>query len=247
VSSTLWRCLGLVLRWVNESTTGRRAGCWAAVDPLTGRPSPQQPAPRGARFSWTALIVAVLAAAALVMAVISLIRPTPTAIPASAPITTTPAPAPIPPVSITSAVATSGTGQTQVVSLSIPAKTLAVGTTFAIKAFGVQNATAATAVIFQIHLGPSNTTSDPIVSSSGEAAAANGGIATDGMLTIRTTGSSGTTTAGIVNTITNGATTSTTTTTQTVDTTADNFLTLSVSTSAGVHTIEVAAISVVKA
>ena len=192
------------------------------------------------------MIAAVLAAAALVMAVIALIRPTPAAIPASAPITTTP-PAPIPPVSITSAVATSGTGQNQVVSLSIPANTLAVGTTFAIKAFGVQNATAATAVIFQIHLGPSNTTSDPVVSASGESVAANGGIATDGMLTICTTGSGGTTIAGILNTITNGATTSTTTTTQTVDTTANNFLTLSVSTSAGVHTIEVAAISVVKA
>ena len=217
------------------------------MDPLTGRPRPQQPAPRRARFSWTASIAAVLAAAALVMAVIALIRPTPAAIPASAPITTTPAPAPIPPVSITSAVATSGTGQNQVVSLSIPANTLAVGTTFAIKAFGVQNATAATAVNFQIHLGPNNTTSDPVVSTSGESVAANGGIATDGMLTIRTTGSGGTTIAGILNTITNGATTSTTTTTQTVDTTANNFLTLSVSTSAGVHTIEVAAISVVKA
>lgn len=217
------------------------------MDPLTGRPLPQQPAPRRARFSWTALIAAVLAAAALVMAAIALIRPTPAAIPASAPITTTPAPAPIPPVSITSAVATSGTGQNQVVSLSIPANTLAVGTTFAIKEFGVQNATAATAVVFQIHLGPSNTTSDPVVSASGEAVAANGGIATDGMLTIRTTGSGGTTIAGVVNTITNGATSSTTTTTQTVDTTANNFLTLSVSTSAGVHTIEVAAISVVKA
>ena len=122
-----------------------------------------------------------------------------------------------------------------------------MGTTFAIKAFGVQNAIAATAVNFQIHLGPNNTTSDPVVSTSGESVAANGGIATDGMLTIRTTGSGGTTIAGILNTITNGATTSTTTTTQTVDTTANNFLNLSVSTSAGVHTIEVAAISVVKA
>ena len=123
-----------------------------------------------------------------------------------------------------------------------------MGTTFAIKAFGVQNATAATAVNFQIHLGPNNTTSDPVVSTSSDnAVAANGGIATDGMLTIRTTGSGGTTIAGILNTVTNGATTSTTTTTQTVDTTANNFLTLSVSTSAGVHTIEVAAISVVKA
>jgi hypothetical protein len=238
--------LWLVLRWVNEATTGRRAGCWAAVDPLTGRPPQQQPAPRRVRFSWTALIAAVLAAAALVMTVIALIRPTPAAIPASAPITTKPAPAPIPPVSITSAVATSGTGQNQVVSLSIPANTLAVGTTFAIKAFGVQDATAA-AVNFQIHLGPNNTTSDPVVSTSGESVAANGGIATDGMLTIRTTGSGGTTIAGILNTVTAGATTSTTTTTQTVDTTANNFLTLSVSTSAGVHTIEVAAISVVKA
>jgi hypothetical protein len=65
------------------------------VDPLTGRPFPQQPAPRRARFSSRALIVAVLAAAALVVTVIALIvmRPTPAAIPASAPITTTPAPA----------------------------------------------------------------------------------------------------------------------------------------------------------
>ncbi len=122
-----------------------------------------------------------------------------------------------------------------------------MGTTFAIKAFGVQNATAATAVNFQTHLGPNNTTSDPVVSTSGKAVAANGGIATDGMLTIRTTDSGGTTIAGILNTVTEGATTSTTTTTQPVDTTANNFLTLSVSTSAGVHTIEVAAISVVKA
>ena len=64
----------------------------AAVDPLTGRPPSQQPAPRRARFSWKALIAAVLAAAALVVTVITLLRPTP-AIPASAPITTTPAPA----------------------------------------------------------------------------------------------------------------------------------------------------------
>ena len=164
------------------------------MDPLTGRPLPQQPAPRRAQFSWTALIAAVLAAAALVITVIALIRPTPAAIPASAPITTTPAPAPIPPVSITSAVATSGTGQNQVVSLSIPANTLAEGTTFAIKAFGVQNATAGD-VNFQIHLGPNNTTSDPVVSTStsGESVAANGGIAIDGLLTIRTTGSGGTT------------------------------------------------------
>jgi hypothetical protein len=65
----------------------------AAVDPLTGRPPSQQPAPRRARFSWKALIAAVLAAAALVVTVIALLRPTPAAIPASAPITTTPAPA----------------------------------------------------------------------------------------------------------------------------------------------------------
>ena len=217
------------------------------MDPLTGRPPPQQPAPRRARFSWTALIAAVLAAAALVMAVIALIRPTPAAIRASAPITTTPAPAPIAPVAITSAVATSGTGQNEVVSLSIPANTLAVGTTFAITAFGVQNATAGD-VNFQIHLGPSNSTSDPLVSTnSGESVAANGGIVTDGMLTIRTTGSGGTTIAGILNTVTNGAAASATTTIQTVDTTANNFLTLFVFVSAGVHTIEVAAISVVKA
>ena len=62
------------------------------LDPLTGRPRPQQPAPRRARFSWKPLIVAVLAAAALLVTVIALIRPTPAAIPASAPITTTPAP-----------------------------------------------------------------------------------------------------------------------------------------------------------
>lgn len=226
-------------------------GVGQPVDPLTGKPPPQQPAqqpaaPR-ARFSWTAVIAAVLAAAALVVGVIALMRPTPAAIPASAPITTTPAPAPIPPVSITSAVATSGTGQNQVVSLPIPANTLAVGTTFAIKAFGAQNATAPTVVNFQIHLGPNNTTSDPVVSTSDQPVAANGGIATDGMLTIRTTGSGATTIAGILNNITNGATTSTPTTTQTVDTTANNFLTLSVSTSPGVLTIEVAAISVVKA
>jgi hypothetical protein len=228
-------------------------GVGQPVDPLTGKPPPQQPAqqpaaPR-ARFSWTAVIAAVLAAAALVVGVIALMRPTPAAIPASAPITTTPAPAPIPAVSITSAVATSGTGQNQVVSLPIPANTLAVGTTFAIKAFGAHNATAGTSVNFQIHLGPNNTTSDPVVSTSADQpVAANGGIATDGMLTIRTTGSGGATIAwGILNNITNGATTSTTTTTQTVDTTANNFLTLSGSTSAGVLTIEVAAISVVKA
>lgn len=65
------------------------------LDPLTGRPRPQQPAPRRARFSWKALIAAVLAAAALLvtLTVIVLIRPTPAAIPASAPITTTSAPA----------------------------------------------------------------------------------------------------------------------------------------------------------
>jgi hypothetical protein len=73
---------------------GGELGVGAAVDPLTGRPPPpQQPAPRRARFSWKALIVAVLVAAALVVTVIALIviRPTPAAIPASAPITTTPA------------------------------------------------------------------------------------------------------------------------------------------------------------
>jgi hypothetical protein len=76
---------------------GGELGVGQPVDPLTGKPPPQQPAqqpaaPR-ARFSWTAVIAAVLAAAALVVAVIALIRPTPAAIPASAPITTTSAPA----------------------------------------------------------------------------------------------------------------------------------------------------------
>jgi hypothetical protein len=72
---------------------GGELGVGQPVDPLTGRPPPQQPAPRRARFSWKALIAAVLAAAALVVTVIAVMRPTPAAIPASAPITTTPAPA----------------------------------------------------------------------------------------------------------------------------------------------------------
>jgi len=72
---------------------GGELGVGAAVDPLTGRPRPQQPVPRRARFPWAALVAAVLAAAALVVSVIALIRPTPAAIPASAPVTTTPAPA----------------------------------------------------------------------------------------------------------------------------------------------------------
>jgi hypothetical protein len=76
---------------------GDELGVGQPVDPLTGRPPPQQsarqPAAPRARFPWKAVIAAALAAAAVVVSVIALTRPTPAAIPASAPITTTPAPA----------------------------------------------------------------------------------------------------------------------------------------------------------
>ena len=80
-----------------NSEQGGELDVGQAVDPLTGRPAPQQPAQRPAapraRFPWKAVIAAALAAAALVVTVITLLRPTPAAVPASAPITTTPAPA----------------------------------------------------------------------------------------------------------------------------------------------------------
>jgi hypothetical protein len=48
-------------------------------------PHPRRQAPRRPRFSWITVIATVLAAAALVVGVIALIRPTPSASPASAP------------------------------------------------------------------------------------------------------------------------------------------------------------------
>ena len=136
--------------------------------------------------------------------------------------------------------ATSGTGQTQIISYTIPAGTLVPGAIYNVLLFGTHSATTAT-LTYQIHVGTTNTTSDTVITSAAPGVGSSGGATFQGLLTVQTTGSSGTTIASGVGT---GSSTvvATTTSTQTINTTVTNYLTVSVAASAGTHTVQQATI-----
>lgn len=137
-------------------------------------------------------------------------------------------------------VTTSGTGQIQVLSLTIPANTLQAGSSFFIKLFALQVGGTTPTPTLQIHVGPANTTSDAVFASAAQAWVSSPTCGGDwsGMWTCRSTGSSGTGMAmasllqsgnGLVTS--NGATGG-------IDTTVQNFLTISIATNSGTLTAE---------
>lgn len=149
--------------------------------------------------------------------------------------------APTGPTTVTSPTSTSGTGQTQMASLMIPANTPSAGQSFKAQAFGSQSASAGT-LTFEIHLGTNNSTSDPVVASVAPTVASSGSSYFEGLLTIRTTGSSGTCIASGIG-VGSDSVVKTATSTQTVDTTAVNYLTVSIAVSAGTHTCQQAVVA----
>jgi Major tropism determinant N-terminal domain len=122
--------------------------------------------------------------------------------------------------------ATSGTTQTVLATYSIPANTLAAGSTFGINLWGSLNATLTTSLIFNIYIGTNGTTADTLVTTTPlVAVAASAGASMSGMVTIRTTGSGGTCIGGATAQGT-ASTVSTTAATVTVNTTVANFITV---------------------
>lgn len=146
------------------------------------------------------------------------------------------------PTVLTSPVLSIGTTQTMVASYSIPANTLVAGMAFQLEAFGVQ--TLSNTPTWFICLGTGNNTSDPVISSVGAAQTASaGGVNFEGLLTVRTIGSSGTCIASgvAVGSVSVVATTATTTT---INTTVQNYLTLQCKTGTSTHNVHQAFISV---
>lgn len=149
----------------------------------------------------------------------------------------------------TIASASSGIGSTTqvvVASYTIPASTLSAGQAFQLECYGTQNATSGS-VTYSICVGTANTSADSV---SGTATSINPGVAGpggamfEGMLTVRTTGSSGTCIASAIG-LGSASMIGTTTATTTINTTVQNFLTLQAKISgAGSHIIQQAFISV---
>jgi hypothetical protein len=144
-------------------------------------------------------------------------------------------------VSLHSNVVTSGTTQTVVLQLDLPANSLQVGSTFNVIAAAIDSVSAN--LTWQIHLGPLGTTADPVVCSVVQGT--NGGATpsyNQGLVTIRSIGASGTAIGEILSNIIANAYISNQTATTTVATTADNKLTLSVAAASGTATVYVALI-----
>lgn len=137
------------------------------------------------------------------------------------------------------------TSQTQVVGLAIPANTLEAGDVFRITAFGTCTSTVANAVTFRLRIGTTTLTGNILSTNNPTATttASNDPFEIDALVTIRTTGASGTATGGQV--MNGGATqpfgsatrTDQPTSTQTVDTTVANVLELTAVTAAGTTTV----------
>jgi hypothetical protein len=138
---------------------------------------------------------------------------------------------------------TTATTQTVIASMAIPASTLLAGDTFKLKVFATQSTSST--VTYQIRIGTHNTSADTSVCSVVQAVGtgATGAAHFDGLLTVRTTGASGTC---IASGIAYGSTTpviSTATATVAISTTVQNYVSVSVANSAGTHTIQTAFVS----
>lgn len=135
------------------------------------------------------------------------------------------------------------TVQTPIASYVLPANALSAGQMFQMQTFGTQ-ATAGL-VTFYLCVGTAGTSADTVVSSCSASVAAAGGSTSEGMVTIRTIGSTGTCIGGVAaqGSVFASTNVSTTTATQTINTTVQNYLTLQIKSAAGTHTVQQAIIS----
>lgn len=132
---------------------------------------------------------------------------------------------------------------TPILSLHIPANTLAVGSTYRLKAFALVAAGSGQGTFsVGIHLGTTGTISDPMPFYIPSGAQPNDGPMIDGLVTIRSIGVSGSAFGQLGMTVTSNATMSanSTTTLATINTTVDNYLTFSCVANVNVPTFNVA-------
>jgi hypothetical protein len=141
-----------------------------------------------------------------------------------------------PAFTIASPVTVSGTAETVIASLPIPANSVSAGTTFRITGFCVQNATAGSPT-FQVRLGTTGTVSDTEVTLWFADSLSSGGILLQALVTIEAIGSSGTAIGNGAATQSFTAIASDTTTAVPVNTTVENFLTLTGLETAGAITV----------
>jgi hypothetical protein len=142
----------------------------------------------------------------------------------------------------TATVAVGSAAQTQLISYQIPVAAAAVGSTYGVNLFAVNGGTGQATITWQIHCGTTNTTADQVVASAVNATGASLGTSFNGLLTVRSTGASGTCMAAgqasgastATNTSLMGI--STNTATQTINTTSTNPLYVTVSAQAGTTT-----------
>lgn len=149
----------------------------------------------------------------------------------------------------TSAVGGITTTQTVAATYTIAANTLVAGQAFQVQAYGTQATTGT--VTYYICLGNTGTNTDTVLASIALSNVSLFGANFQGMVTFRTTGSSGTAiAAGLLNTGTAATTCDTAvsgvTSTSTFDTTGTLYLTIQAKSAAGTHTVQQAFISVLQ-
>lgn len=142
---------------------------------------------------------------------------------------------------------TSGTGDTALLTVTVPINSVAVGSTFRVKLIGLSSSTGT--LIFRVHAGAAATVSDATVWQSITSAAQvqNQRAGFDGLLTVRSVGGSGTVACEALGyaQAANLPTLVATATTPTVVTTANWFITLSATCSSGTFTALVAEIEAI--
>lgn len=135
----------------------------------------------------------------------------------------------------------SGTGETAVKSVTIPAGTFVVGSVYRITAWATVTSTAGNVVTVRVRIGPTTLTGAIVesINPTATATATNEGVRFDAMVTVRSVGATGTVTGAISfvgsasEPFTNPTRTDVDTGTVTIDTTVANLLELTAVTAAG--------------
>lgn len=135
----------------------------------------------------------------------------------------------------------SGTGETAVKSITIPAGTFVVGSVYRITAWATVTSTAGNVVTVRVRIGPTTLTGAIVesIAPTATATATNEGVRFDAMVTVRSVGATGTVTGAMSfvgsasEPFTNPTRTDVDTGTVTIDTTVSNLLELTAVTAAG--------------
>lgn len=138
-------------------------------------------------------------------------------------------------------VAISTSTQAVVMTYLIPANSAIVGSTFKLRAYGIQTVTTGTSA-YQIAVGPNGLATDTTVTSASAPLPVAAGMVMDALVAVQSVGVNGTVIANCSCVLTGNAAVATTGPVTAVNTTVNNYITVSVGTTAGTHTVQTAAL-----